>query len=681
MPVLVDMELWFAVPGTQDLTSSSPTTTCPYYSTTIPLRQQKLLPPSIISYTRLQPFLFDAPPLFQTILDYQAAAIRSKIESIQQQQMDITTRLQKRGIVLQTISTIKNATEKVGKSIRLFYESTTAKLTSGVEEIRWSLKYLTLWIGIPLAVIAISIGICIICVKIHLFTTAVSTAASAVFNTVRTILPRRARQPRRRAINLILTDLDPDQHETPFIPRIYALQTNNTQLPYLKVTIGDDTATALLDSGASISCMRKSTLRSTGKEIQTNSQKFAARTANGTLLQLLGSVPLPVRIGTHTILHRFHIATDGECPAPILLGSDFIRNLNEAGLTLTMDLHNNTLQVGSDTLNLVQLNYISLVPTTTFTVRICGNNHPQSRTNNIIPAIIEGLKSPICSSFLIEDNLRPFDDIFIVGRALVSPQPDGHCFINILNPSCKNVTLPDRLAIATAYPACPSELFILDLYLPQPTRDHPSIHALLPDHTEGCFDQSTSLPTFEVHIPPEADWEKRLPLFPTEHPQFTYDIAQEVDLSQAALDDQQKEQLRDIIRHHAQAFVGPDGNLGHYRGPIRHRIDLIENAPIPARKIYRVPLEKREEIEKQITQMLKDGIIRESSSPFCAPIVLVRKREANTWRFTIDYRGLNAITKPQQSILPNIQDIVDLCANQSLYTSLDFQQGFHQIPL
>ncbi|CAJ0589399.1 unnamed protein product [Cylicocyclus nassatus] len=79
--------------------------------------------------------------------------------------------------------------------------------------------------------------------------------------------------------------------------------------------------------------------------------------------------------------------------------------------------------------------------------------------------------------------------------------------------------------------------------------------------------------------------------------------------------------------------------------------------------------------------LLEDGIIRESTSPFCAPIVLVKKREANAWRFTIDFRGLNAITKPQQSILPNIQDIIDLCANQCLYSSLDFQQGFHQIPL
>lgn len=126
----------------------------------------------------------------------------------------------------------------------------------------------------------------------------------------------------------------------------------------------------------------------------------------------------------------------------------------------------------------------------------------------------------------------------------------------------------------------------------------------------------------------------------------TYDTAREVDLTQSDLNEKQMCNLN-IIRKNKNAFVGPDGHLGHYNGPIRGRIDLIENAVIPTRKIYRVPLEKRQEIEKQIIQMLNDGIIRESSSPFCAPIVLVRKRDAKSWRFTIDFRGLNAITEPQ----------------------------------
>ncbi|PIC13741.1 hypothetical protein B9Z55_027598 [Caenorhabditis nigoni] len=39
------------------------------------------------------------------------------------------------------------------------------------------------------------------------------------------------------------------------------------------------------------------------------------------------------------------------------------------------------------------------------------------------------------------------------------------------------------------------------------------------------------------------------------------------------------------------------------------------------------------------------------------------------------------MTTPVQSIIPNIHEILDLCAGKSLYTTLDFQQGFHQIPV
>ncbi|KHJ78363.1 reverse transcriptase, partial [Oesophagostomum dentatum] len=249
------------------------------------------------------------------------------------------------------------------------------------------------------------------------------------------------------------------------------------------------------------------------------------------------------------------------------------------------------------------------------------------------------------------------------------------------------------MKVAIAHPACQSEIQIHAIHTTGPTLATPSAHiepSMCTQFPTGAYAWNNGpiqdnnirvAPQNLPYVPPEADWESRLPLYPSPEHQNNYDIANDVDLTRSAFNEVQKAQLREVIRVHAAAFVGPDGHLGHYRGHIRHRIDLVENAQIPTRKVYRVPLEKRQEIEKQIAQMLKDGIIRESTSPFCAPIVLVKKREANSWRFTIDFRGLNAITKPQQSIIPNIQDIIDLCANQCYYSSLDFQQGFHQIPL
>ncbi|KIH64739.1 hypothetical protein ANCDUO_04946 [Ancylostoma duodenale] len=74
-----------------------------------------------------------------------------------------------------------------------------------------------------------------------------------------------------------------------------------------------------------------------------------------------------------------------------------------------------------------------------------------------------------------------------------------------------------------------------------------------------------------------------------------------------------------------------DGKIGRYNGPIKHRIDLINNANIPKQKPYRVPLEQRTEIARTRTGTSRSTI----------------KEKDATWRFAVDYRKLNSITKTE----------------------------------
>lgn len=110
---------------------------------------------------------------------------------------------------------------------------------------------------------------------------------------------------------------------------------------------------------------------------------------------------------------------------------------------------------------------------------------------------------------------------------------------------------------------------------------------------------------------------------------------------------------------------------------IGHTIDTGRAPPV-SKPSYRLSPKEKEEVERQVKDLLARGLIRPSQSPYGSPVLFVQEKDGSL-RMCIDYRALNAITAKDKYPLPRIDDLLDRLKGAKLFTSLDLQSGYHQI--
>lgn len=93
---------------------------------------------------------------------------------------------------------------------------------------------------------------------------------------------------------------------------------------------------------------------------------------------------------------------------------------------------------------------------------------------------------------------------------------------------------------------------------------------------------------------------------------------------------------------------------------------------------YRYAYFQKAEIEKQVHDMLKLGLIRTSTSPFLSPVLLVKKKDG-TWWFCTYYRALNAVTIKDRFPIPTVDGMLDELHRVSFFTKLDLTAGYHRV--
>lgn len=143
--------------------------------------------------------------------------------------------------------------------------------------------------------------------------------------------------------------------------------------------------------------------------------------------------------------------------------------------------------------------------------------------------------------------------------------------------------------------------------------------------------------------------------------------------------DQEAHPLSDIVSEFPEVFseklLGPSGKI-----KAEHNIELVPGTSPVTRPMIRLSPDDLDDLRKTIAELLKNGAIRASTSPWGAPVLLVKKKDGSK-RLVIDYRGLNKVTVKDSYPLPRIDDLMNRLHGARIFTALDLTSGYHQVPL
>lgn len=172
----------------------------------------------------------------------------------------------------------------------------------------------------------------------------------------------------------------------------------------------------------------------------------------------------------------------------------------------------------------------------------------------------------------------------------------------------------------------------------------------------------------------------------TKHPsQNVYSVSNQLDsidwtqyFDLKHLNPSEKEQVIGVLTDNRSAFAFSKDEIG-FSTAVQHGIDTKDHPPIKT-AVRRLPYCHQNTVDDEIEWLLEKGIIEPSTSPWSAPIVMVRKKDG-THRMCIDYRNLNSVTRKDNFPIPRIDDILDSLSGNEFFSTLDLYSGFWQMPV
>ena len=93
-----------------------------------------------------------------------------------------------------------------------------------------------------------------------------------------------------------------------------------------------------------------------------------------------------------------------------------------------------------------------------------------------------------------------------------------------------------------------------------------------------------------------------------------------------------------------------------------------------------MPFAKVTDIETEVKKIMTMGIIEPSKSPFCSPLLLIKKTDGSL-RPVVDFRLLNRVTVFDAEPMPSPEEIYAKLHKGKFFSTFDFCKGYWQIPM
>ena len=378
--------------------------------------------------------------------------------------------------------------------------------------------------------------------------------------------------------------------------------------------INNDEVCCLVDSGATLCVLHPSIYWNIDDRHRPvlGTHLGQIRMADGGLVPVIGRVQLELRIGDNLSYLVDFLISDVECP--VVLGMDFLSE-NKA----ILDISARSLSLNGH-----------IIP---------------CRSENEMPSVY---RVTLCESVEIPPN----SEMIVPGRLCERPKFVTGIFE--MNPTlCEKKPL--LLAKVLAHTTCEVPLRCIN-----PSDESQMLYK---DQVAGFVEE---LDVDEIPMDPKEEYSdddgRQVP--PQNAPLVDADLKGRsipshlkplYDSCADRLTVEQRSMVRELLCKYESAFAMSKEDLGETDLEM-HKIDTGDARPIKQAP-HRMPFAKKAAVAEEVKKLKRMNVIEDSVSPWASPVVLVKKRDSR-WRFVLDYRLLNKVTKADSFPLARIDDSI-----------------------